>query len=119
MKEDIWFCKIGGIGCDLPGGADAPMRNAIADAFREVTGVEAQFIFSGWGQELTESERAVVENRAPSAEHYAKLKLEAAAPELLEAARAVVKENFGGPSGRMAKAKAWDALEAAIAKATQ
>lgn len=91
MKEDIWFCKIGGTGCELPGGADAPMRDAICDAFREVAGVEAQFIFSGWGQELTESERAVVENRAPSAEHYAQWRLTEAAPELLEAAHAYIK----------------------------
>lgn len=51
-------------------------------------------------------------------EDRANAKLIAAAPDLLQAARDVVKENFDAPSGRMAKAKAWDALEAAIAKAT-
>lgn len=85
MSEKIWECKIGGTGGELPGGADNPMRDAIADAFREVTGVEAQFIFSGWGAELTECERAAHENREPSPEHYAQLKLQQAAPELLEA----------------------------------
>lgn len=85
MKENIWYCKIGGTGCYLPGGADLPMRDAITNAFRDVAGVYPEFLFSGWGQSLTESERAVVENRAPSAEYYAKLRLEAAAPDLLAA----------------------------------
>lgn len=48
----------------------------------------------------------------------ANARLMAAAPELLESATRVIKANFGGPSGRMEKAQAWDALEAAIAKAT-
>lgn len=62
----IWDCKIGE--CDdslLPPGADGPMREAVARAYREITGLEPGFIFSGWGGELTEGERAVVENRLP------------------------------------------------------
>lgn len=66
MSENIWFCKIGGdVGDGLPRGADGPMRDAVADAFERITGKRPEFIFSGWGQQLTEGERAVVENRAP------------------------------------------------------
>lgn len=67
----IWSCKIGE--CDaelLPDGADAPMRAAVERAYRELTGFDAAFNFSGWGAELDESERAVVEKREPSPEHY-------------------------------------------------
>lgn len=85
MSEKIWKCKIGGQCGELPHGADMPMRDAIALAFKEITGREPQFIFSGWGAELTEGERAVHENREASPEYYAKLKLEAAAPTMLAA----------------------------------
>lgn len=68
----IWTCKIGecddddlrppdGKGC----GPDGPMRQAIRRAYREVTGKEARFLFSHWTGELTEDERAVVEEREP------------------------------------------------------
>lgn len=85
--ERIWECKIGGVASELPQGADSPMREAVAEAFREVTGYEPQFIFSGWGAKLDEVQRAVHENRAPSAEHYSQWKLQQAAPALLEALR--------------------------------
>ncbi len=42
------------------------MREAVRDAFILVTGAPADFLFSGWGGELTESEKAVVENRLPN-----------------------------------------------------
>lgn len=65
-NENIWYCKIGGdVGNGLPMGADSPMRDAVAEAFQRLTGRSPEFIFSGWGQQLTESERAVVENRLP------------------------------------------------------
>lgn len=60
----IWYCKIGEVG-SVPMGSDAPMRTAIRRAYKEITGEEPEFIFSGWGAELTEPERAVVENRPP------------------------------------------------------
>lgn len=63
----VWTCKIGETGA-LPMGADLPMRQAVRHAYRELTGEEPDFIFSGWGGELTEYERAVVENRPPSGE---------------------------------------------------
>ena len=67
----IWHCKIGEATPDaVPQGADNPMRKAVAKAYREITGQDADFIFSGWGGELTEPERAVVENRLPSEDHY-------------------------------------------------
>jgi hypothetical protein len=61
----IWKCKIGEVAF-TPRGADAPMREAVARAYKELTGEEPVFIFSGWGAELTEGERAVVEDRPPA-----------------------------------------------------
>ena len=63
----IWTCKIGE--CDFDQhGMDQPMRHAVARAYKELTGQEPTFIFSGWGGELTEYERAVVEDREPKLE---------------------------------------------------
>ena len=57
----IWECKIGtGASLELPMGADYPMRAAIQKAFYELTGVEPEFTFSGWGADLTASEKDVV-----------------------------------------------------------
>jgi len=64
MAGRIWYCKIGEV-ASTPDGADMPMRQAVAKAYRELTGEEPVFIFSGWGAELTEPERAVVEDRLP------------------------------------------------------
>lgn len=82
----VWSCKIGE--CDaelLPDGADAPMRAAVERAYRELTGFDAAFNFSGWGAELSEPERAVVEKREPSEEHYRAWQIQQAAPDLYEA----------------------------------
>lgn len=58
--KNCWTCKIGEAEWSLlPPGADAPMRDAIAAAYLKLTGHEPDFIFSGWGGKLTESERAV------------------------------------------------------------
>lgn len=62
--DKIWQCKIGAVSA-IPTGADMPMRQAVARAYREITGQDCDFIFSGWGAQLTEPERAVVENRLP------------------------------------------------------
>lgn len=60
----VWDCKIGVRGTvNLPSGADWPIRRAVEAAFKEITGVDAEFCFSGWGGTLTEGELAVVENR--------------------------------------------------------
>lgn len=64
--KNCWACKIGE--CEfneLPEGADLPMRVAVAEAYKKLTGREPNFLFSGWGEQLTELERAVVENRMP------------------------------------------------------
>lgn len=59
----IWECKIGEVDAEkLPKGVDGPMRQAVERAYYELTGEEPKFIFSGWGAELTEAERSVVEN---------------------------------------------------------
>lgn len=58
----IWTCKIGECSeDDLLPGADSPMRQAVAKAYREITGREPDFMFTGWGGELDEFERAVVD----------------------------------------------------------
>lgn len=63
--KKIWFCKIGAAeDSSLPMGADFPMRLAVAKAYKELTGETADFLFSGWGGELTEHELAIVEDRA-------------------------------------------------------
>ena len=62
----IWSCKIGE--CDeglLEDGADAPMREAVTKAYAELTGIDNEFCFSGWGAELDEFERAVVDDTEP------------------------------------------------------
>lgn len=67
MTKKIWACKIGEVDAEkLPPGSDGPMRRAIELAYNELTGESPEFIFSGWGGELTEGERAVVENRPPN-----------------------------------------------------
>lgn len=69
MAKKVWYCKIGEVDEDkVPQGGDFPMRRAISQAYMELTGEDNIFLFSGWGAELTESERAVVENRAPVAD---------------------------------------------------
>lgn len=70
-EKECWTCTIGEINSEEfrkngPQGADLPMRDAIAKAYREVTGQECNFIFSGWGHELPEKYRAVVEDRLPN-----------------------------------------------------
>lgn len=61
-----WFCKVGEVHPSLlPQGADWGMRQAVQDAYKALTGEEPVFIFSGWAAKLTESERAVVEDRLP------------------------------------------------------
>ena len=62
-SENIWTCTIGGMTEDLANGSDLPMRQAIQRAFRDVTGTNSAYCFSGWGGSLTEGQRAVVENR--------------------------------------------------------
>lgn len=56
----VWSCKIGEVG-NLEDGADEPMRRTIREAYVQLTGVEPDFIFSGWGAELDSIERECVE----------------------------------------------------------
>ncbi len=62
----IWECKIGEVDeSKLPSGSDYPMRQAIAKAYREITGQFPEFLFSGWGAELNECQRSIVEEVKP------------------------------------------------------
>ena len=64
-----WACKIGEVDPSLvPRGGDFPMRRAVEKAYHDLTGEWPQFIFSGWGAELDQAERAVVEATGPDAE---------------------------------------------------
>ena len=59
----IWTCKIGlteDITITLPSGSDLPMRLAVQKAFKELTGRDCSFNFSGWGGELDEYEKKVI-----------------------------------------------------------
>jgi hypothetical protein len=59
--QKVWTCKIGyAADADVPEGGDAPMRKAVEQIFRTVTGHDADFCFSGWGGELTEIEEQIV-----------------------------------------------------------
>jgi hypothetical protein len=62
--KDVWLCKVGGSDIELPDGADFPMRIAILKAYKEVTGKEAEFLFSGWGAKLDKYELAVLRMRS-------------------------------------------------------
>ena len=95
----IWTCKIGETTQPI-NGADAPMRQAVAIAYKQLTGEEPAFLFSGWGDSLTESERAVVENRLPVRQATAPAtapdeleRLKAESEERLQNAAALVTEN--------------------------
>lgn len=58
----IWECKVGlrdGKTAVLAGGSDAPMRDAVEKEFKRITGQDADFVFSGWGAELTKTQRHV------------------------------------------------------------
>lgn len=65
-QHALWYCKIGETAREmLPPGSDGPMRDAIEAAYKQLTGHESDYIFSGWAATLTEPELAVVENRFP------------------------------------------------------
>lgn len=64
MAGKIWYCKIGEV-ASVPHGSDFPMRRAVEKAYQEITGETPIFIFSGWAAQLSEAERAVVEDRMP------------------------------------------------------
>ena len=61
-----WSCTIGEVDESLvPSGGDFPMRRAVEAAYFALTGEQPVFLFSGWGAELTEAQRAVVDDRLP------------------------------------------------------
>ena len=65
-RSHTWTCRIGSrAGVCIPPGADGPMRDAVYKAFKEVTTEDAEACFSGWGDQFTEEQLAVIENRLP------------------------------------------------------
>ena len=66
-KLKIWDCKIGEVDKGkLPDGADAPIRQAVQKAYKEITGEDCLFCFSGWGGELDDIERNIVNEKLPA-----------------------------------------------------
>ena len=57
---DIWTCKVGG-NAEIAIGDDAPMRLAVEKAYRELTGQDPAFLFSGWAGTLNKYEQEVVD----------------------------------------------------------
>ena len=89
----VWTCKIGIRGTvPVSPGADLPMRRAVDDAFKAITGEHSEFIFSGWGGSLDECELAVVENRIPGEAHYREKRIRDAAPDMLALLEALVEQ---------------------------
>lgn len=61
-SKALWGCKIGEVDrAKLPHGSDAPLRRAVQAAYVELTGELPKFLFSGWGEQLTEVERDVAD----------------------------------------------------------
>ena len=66
-KLKVWTCKIGFAYDDELGlGADSPMRHAVWEAYRQITGHAPDVIFSGWGGELDATEIDVLDNKTSS-----------------------------------------------------
>ena len=58
----IWSCKIGEtMSGQVPEGGDAPLRVAVEKAYKELTGEDNNFCFSGWGAVLDPFEKDIVE----------------------------------------------------------
>jgi hypothetical protein len=73
----MWDCQIGEVARALvPDGADKPMRDAVRAAYKELTGEDDLFIFSGWGSQLSELQRATHENREPLYATYGESSIE-------------------------------------------
>lgn len=63
-KREAWECKIGDLaGVEIPPGGDAPMRQAVEEAYFALTGKFAQANFSGWGGKFTEAEKRVINHQ--------------------------------------------------------
>jgi hypothetical protein len=110
----IWFCKIG----ETPEKklSDNYMREFVSMAYRRHTGDLPNFVFSGWNGSLTESERAVVEDREPILEaletrEYLRSQLAAATRERDEA-RAECERMIKEASRLALRINALDGIEA-------
>lgn len=60
-RRQTWTCTIGNVdGVEIPNGGDAPMRRAVEQAFKAVTGEEHDACFSGWGDRFTLQQLSVI-----------------------------------------------------------
>jgi hypothetical protein len=126
--EAIWFCKIGVADrAALPQGADAPLRQAVEQAFEQLTGREADFNFSGWGGELDEGERNAVAASAQTRREMAVTDGWKGTPPAEGTRRALIRDTIGefaeilGYGGGQIHDRALDladAVESALLKST-
>ena len=57
INKQYWFCLIGSTDRDrLPAGSDAPLRNAVKNAFTTLTGAQSEHAYTGWGHSEEEAE---------------------------------------------------------------
>ena len=57
INKQYWFCLIGPTDRDrLPVGSDAPLRNAVKNAFTTLTGAQSEHVYTGWGHSEEEAE---------------------------------------------------------------
>jgi hypothetical protein len=95
--EAVWQCRIGvATRAELPPGSDAPLRDAVEEAFRNLLGREPLATFSGWGEKFTESEWACIENREPRYEESELASLRAVLGQAREALSAYVDHDSTG-----------------------
>lgn len=58
-KKEYWFCIIGPTEV-LPEGFDAPLRNAVQEAFKKLTNADALGCYSAWGVSEAAKERMLL-----------------------------------------------------------
>ena len=57
----VWTCSIGPArASEVPFDGDLPMRLAVQRAYKELTGRDAEFTFSGWGGEFSQAEQEYI-----------------------------------------------------------
>jgi hypothetical protein len=75
VEPAIWTCKIGSAPRGLlPPSSDSPMRRAVSEAYERLMGFPPDYVFSGWGDALSEGQQAFIDERQPD---VAKLEAEA------------------------------------------
>lgn len=62
--KSVWYCKVGKLGQkELLEGCDFPMRQAIKNAYYQITGEWPDFCFSGWNTDMTKTELEIINDK--------------------------------------------------------